>query len=639
MPGFYSAGFESIYRCFTGSSEVSQSEIHAPVPRRHHLLQTESQKWMYTPSISPGSSRPVSPTMAHDRLSRHPQLSFSALLEQPAGQKRVVDEQCGWARKWVRWMHRSGMRGWVIPVSMVGAAWIKWLVSLGGYSGFNTPPMFGDYEAQRHWLEITIHLPLRQWYTYDLPYWGLDYPPLTAYHSWLCGKIGSWIEPSWFALDVSRGYESEDSKTFMRATVLLSDILVYFPAVFLFVKRFLRHRSGRTQHVALLSLLLQPAVILIDSGHFQYNSVMLGFALLALDSLVVSSDLTAAVFFVLSLAFKQMALYYAPAIGSYLLGKCLFLGPHHGRSLFFRLAATTILTVLLLFLPWLSPAAIRNPLSRIFPFNRGLFEDKVANFWCASDVVVKWRRWLGAPGLVRLSTIFTAAGFAPMVWGLLYGAWSAAERTRGDNKKQDKKRVQISCPTLVVIPYALLTSSLSFFLFSFQVHEKSVLLPLMPATLLISGAESGGVGEDWEWGILFNNVAVFSMWPLLKKDGLGLQYVAVTLLWNRAIGYSPLNVKSGAVIRVLSLSSYGAILALHIAETVVTPPARYPDLFPVLNVLISAAVFGCTWLWSIKRGAEIGWALAGPPRPRDREPKASSVGRRSVHKMSVEENT
>lgn len=55
--------------------------------------------------------------------------------------------------------------------------------------GQGTPPMFGDYEAQRHWMELTLHLPFRQWYTYDLGYWGLDYPPLTAYVSWLCGIV------------------------------------------------------------------------------------------------------------------------------------------------------------------------------------------------------------------------------------------------------------------------------------------------------------------------------------------------------------------------------------------------------------------------------------------------------------------
>lgn len=57
------------------------------------------------------------------------------------------------------------------------------------YLGQNTPPMFGDYEAQRHWMELTVHLSMNQWYTYDLPYWGLDYPPLTAYISWLCGIV------------------------------------------------------------------------------------------------------------------------------------------------------------------------------------------------------------------------------------------------------------------------------------------------------------------------------------------------------------------------------------------------------------------------------------------------------------------
>jgi hypothetical protein len=30
-----------------------------------------------------------------------------------------------------------------------------------------------------------------------------------------------------------------------------------------------------------------------------------------------------------------------------------------------------------------------------------------------------------------------------------------------------------------------------------------------------------------------------SMWPLLQKDGLATQYIALSLLWNRLIGHSP----------------------------------------------------------------------------------------------------
>ena len=43
----------------------------------------------------------------------------------------------------------------------------------------------------------------------------------------------------------------------------------------------------------------------------------------------------------------------------------------------------------------------------------------------------------------------------------------------------------------------------------------------------------------------------------------------------------------------------------------IIPPSRYPDLFAVLNVLISTPVFVLTWLWSIKCGVEVGWALSG----------------------------
>ena len=30
-----------------------------------------------------------------------------------------------------------------------------------------------------------------------------------------------------------------------------------------------------------------------------------------------------------------------------------------------------------------------------------------------------------------------------------------------------------------------------------------------------------------------------SMWPLLKREGLGLQYGALLVIWNRLIGYNP----------------------------------------------------------------------------------------------------
>lgn len=59
-------------------------------------------------------------------------------------------------------------------------------------------------------------------------------------------------------------------------------------------------------------------------------TIVIGFTLLAATSFISGRDLLGAFFFTLSLGFKQMALYYAPAVGSYLIGKCLYLGPRDG---------------------------------------------------------------------------------------------------------------------------------------------------------------------------------------------------------------------------------------------------------------------------------------------------------------------
>lgn len=88
------------------------------------------------------------------------------------------------------WPARGTTSQWVLlPLILMIVGVFRWSVGLWGYSGYRQPPMHGDFEAQRHWMEITTHLPASRWYFYDLQYWGLDYPPLTAYHSWLCGKV------------------------------------------------------------------------------------------------------------------------------------------------------------------------------------------------------------------------------------------------------------------------------------------------------------------------------------------------------------------------------------------------------------------------------------------------------------------
>ena len=78
-----------------------------------------------------------------------------------------------------------------------------------------------------------------------------------------------------------------------------------------------------------------------------------------------------------------------------------------------------------------------------------------------------------------------------------------------EGKEQEIDRSRLPAPTFGLLGHALFQCSLSFFLFSFQVHEKSILVPLLPITILMAASAPTVEGGDWEWGVLLNNVACF----------------------------------------------------------------------------------------------------------------------------------
>ena len=112
---------------------------------------------------------------------------------------------------------RRGMRTDIGAVAFLLLA-VRAAIGLSGYSGEGNPPMHGDFEAQRHWMEVTTNLPPTRWYVHgpdnDLQYWGLDYPPLSAHASWLVGTLARALgRPELVALHASRGIETPEGAT------------------------------------------------------------------------------------------------------------------------------------------------------------------------------------------------------------------------------------------------------------------------------------------------------------------------------------------------------------------------------------------------------------------------------------------
>lgn len=465
---------------------------------------------------------------------------------------------------------------------------LRWAVSLHPHSGQSRPPMYGDYEAQRHWMEVTHNLPMQDWYRNttdnDLLYWGLDYPPLTAYHSWLCALVAARVDPSFVALHASRGMETPQHRLFMRATVLVADALVFLPAALAFSVSLRRSRAVTLTVLAVL--VLYPGLILIDHGHFQYNGVSLGLLVAAAAAVVSRRELAAAVLFSLSLNYKQMELYHALPFFCYLLGHCL--KQRTWSAALKRLVLVGVVTAgtfAAVWLPFLlQPERAAEVGDRLFPFNRGLFEDKVANFWCSLSVIYKIKQFHSLSAIVSLCLSTTALFLMPSALALL------------------------ADPTPHNFLLSLLNSALIFFLFSFQVHEKSILLAAIPACLLF---------PDYPLSTFWLLVtSTLSMLPLLLKDDLLVATAATTVFFivsvNMATGVLDSSRRSGAPKQRSRLTStsgpspgdpssrwalptlFASLLGytvLAVLSSCVLPPERYPDLWAVLVSLYSFAHF------------------------------------------------
>lgn len=166
-----------------------------------------------------------------------------------------------------------------------------------------------------------MNLPIKDWYENtthnDLLYWGLDYPPLTAYHSYLVGQVAKRVNQSYVDLYNSRGISTEPHKNFMRLTVIVADVLIYIPSLVIacqvIYKKILKMNLPKSEgflFVYLAVALLYPGQILIDNGHFQYNNISLGFTIFAVAALLTNRRILGSIFFVLALNYKQMELYH-----------------------------------------------------------------------------------------------------------------------------------------------------------------------------------------------------------------------------------------------------------------------------------------------------------------------------------------
>jgi len=357
----------------------------------------------------------------------------------------------------------------------------------------------------------------------------------------------------------------------------------------------------------------------------------------------------ASIFYCLSLNFKQIALYYAPTIFVYLLGKCyttttttnitkkknkvIYNDYHFSWKKFFQLGITVLSTFGILWLPFFiyirhqssttsSPSfsikdEILHVLNRIFPFNRGLYESKVSNIWCVLSMKpIQIQKRISSSLIPTLALLLTLILLLPSCIILfLYSKYTSTSSSSSRKKKQEEIQFFL---------WAISSCSLSFFLGSYQVHEKSILYAITPISLLFYYHPMFVI-------CFYTTFSSWTLWPLLQIDELRIAYCACQLIFiclsfiyychfylphqqlqreqhdsnnlndnnNECYYYYH---KINSIIRfitnyIIIPLSWICMITLHILEIYVDAPKHLPDLFSVLWSIIGCFFFCYTWLY------------------------------------------
>ncbi|CAO1637556.1 unnamed protein product [Sympodiomycopsis kandeliae] len=294
-------------------------------------------------------------------------------------------------RTFVRGMMKEGLSARaVVALGLVLSVISKWALGAGG--GWSGDTRVG-WDTLRHWMALTTNLPFEEWYTFDVDHHLLTRPPLAAWWLFLQGKLAKTffphLAPSFTFPPAESSPTSASAHTYLVVSqILTTDLLYIFPTLF-FLSRRLKDRGRRTKAIASISVLLQPALLLVDYGLGDFRSLGLGFCAASLALLYttlpnpdvegqetgvsrtsriftlsrrVSTDyVLATAFFVLSILLDQSVLLMAPVVLAVVFGRLIGLASvriSRGLTFLNWIAGLSIAAITLPLLPWLLPVVI-----------------------------------------------------------------------------------------------------------------------------------------------------------------------------------------------------------------------------------------------------------------------------------------
>ncbi|KAJ1526081.1 hypothetical protein ONE63_009246 [Megalurothrips usitatus] len=482
-----------------------------------------------------------------------------------------------------------------------------------------------DFEVHRNWLAITHSLPIKKWYTESTSEWTLDYPPLFAWFEYILSLIAQFFDPKMLIVS-NLNYASPETVLFQRLSVIFADLMFAYGTkeCCKYVLSSGLRKSSRwnfrwSSPSAMLQLLLlgNAGLFIVDHIHFQYNGFLYGIQLLSIAKILQGSYVAGSFWFAVLLNLKHIYAYVAPAYLVYLLRNYCFpqapsnaslkdLNTHFSMRRFTELACTVSGVFLVSFGPFVVMNEIGNVLSRLFPFKRGLSHAYWApNFWALYNTADKFATIAGHKyNLVNVTSSATMTG----------GLVQEFEHTV---LPSISPRLTFLLTLLSIVPAlvklwlspgnplhfvrCLVLCACGSFMFGWHVHEKAVLMIIIPLTVLAVVWR-----REAQIYLILSTVGHYSLFPLLFTP-FELP-IKVSLLLIHAI-YAFLNLSHLFALdkpaaswtlpllnRAESLYLVG-LVPLFLFEQILHPALGLDKRFPFLPLMLTSGYCACGVLY------------------------------------------
>ncbi|KAG5678744.1 hypothetical protein PVAND_008389 [Polypedilum vanderplanki] len=437
-----------------------------------------------------------------------------------------------------------------------------------------------DFEVHRNWLAITHSLNISSWYYEDTSEWTLDYPPMFAYFEYALSHIAKYFDPEMLIVS-NLNYASYNTILFQRLSVIFTDVIY-----FLGVRECLKNVNKNQKVFHSILLLGNIGLIFVDHIHFQYNGILFGILLLSCGKIFQRKYLQAAFYYTLLLNMKHIYIYIAPVYFFYLLKFYCSGSFKQFISGVIKLGTIVLLVTAASFGPFIHH--LPQVLSRLFPFKRGLTHAYWApNFWALynfADKIISIVKKIpqshsNTGGLVQefqhtylptispqVTFILTAAAMLPCCIKILF--------IKNESIKSFMKPLIICAATS--------------FMFGWHVHEKAILMILIPLQVLTAYFQS-----EANSSLFLTIFGLYSLTPLLFTSELILVKLSLYALYIAFNFYAFRRIYKGQQLLKIHENLYSlGIILLPLYEFVIQYILKLDQKFPFMPLMLTSVYCG-----------------------------------------------